>query len=145
MMLGAIRIKGRIDISAKNKKTFDLLRLRKKFACSIYNPTKENKGMLHRVRNYVAYGEIDEKTLRELVLKRGRLKGNKPINKNKITNQTIKEIFEGKKTLKDLGIKPFFRLHPPRGGFKKSTKKGYPKGVLGNQEKEINKLILRML
>lgn len=35
-------------------------------------------------------------------------------------------------------------LHPPRGGFKKSTKLEYPKGILG-KNKDINKLIERML
>ena len=50
--------------------------------------------------------------------------------------------FHENKTLDGSGIKPFFRLHPPRGGI--NTKYHFPKGVLG-ENKEINKLILRML
>jgi len=35
-------------------------------------------------------------------------------------------------------------LQPPRGGFKKSTKSLYPRGVLG-ENKGINDLVRRML
>ena len=79
-MFVAIRIKGRIDISYKNKTTFELLKLRRKFACAIYSETKEIEGMLKRVENYIAYGKIDEKTLKELIIKRGRLTGNKKVD-----------------------------------------------------------------
>ena len=48
----------------------------------------------------------------------------------------------GKKP-EEIGIKPFFRLHPARGGIK--SKLHYPKGVLGNHKENINKLIERML
>jgi len=47
----------------------------------------------------------------------------------------------GKKV--DGELKPFFRLHPPRGGLKNS-KEPFPKGVLG-YNKEINELVERML
>ena len=57
----------------------------------------------------------------------------------------ISEIFDGKleKRLSDFGIKPFFRLHPPRGGIK--SKLHFPKGVLGDHGDKINLLIERML
>jgi hypothetical protein len=38
----------------------------------------------------------------------------------------------------------FCRLHPPIGGFKKSTKLAYPRGILGDK-KDIAKLLERML
>ena len=43
----------------------------------------------------------------------------------------------------ELGIKPFFRLHPPRGGIR--SKVHYPEGVLGNHKEKINELVERML
>jgi large subunit ribosomal protein L30 len=44
-----------------------------------------------------------------------------------------------------LNIKPFFRLHPPRGGIDSAKHFGIKKGVLGNNKESINKLIERML
>ena len=39
----------------------------------------------------------------------------------------------------------YFALHPPVGGFKKSSKVAWPRGILGNQGKDINKMLERML
>jgi large subunit ribosomal protein L30 len=106
--------------------------------------TSEIKGMLKKTRPYIAYGRIDKETLKLLIAKRGRVPGNKPLEEKKISDAMISEIFDGKKRLKDFGIKPFFRLHPPLKGFIKSTKQFYPKGILGEHGK-INDLIKKML
>ena len=53
-----------------------------------------------------------------------------------------KDILAGKKP-EDLGLKPFFGLHPARGGI--DSKYHYPKGVLGDHGENINKLIMKML
>jgi ribosomal protein L30/L7E len=39
----------------------------------------------------------------------------------------------------------YFALHPPVKGLKKSSKLMWPRGILGNQGKEINKLLERMI
>jgi hypothetical protein len=57
-------------------------------------------------------------------------------------SEVVKGLRDGKK-LSDLGLKGFFRLNPPRGGI--DSKIQYPKGVLGNNKKDINKLIGRMV
>ncbi len=60
----------------------------------------------------------------------------------------VTQFFEFKKEVKDVpGLKPFFRLSPPIGGFERAgIKKAYAEGgVLGYRGKEINKLISKML
>ena len=138
MKIVIIRIKGLVKVNRKIKDTLDMLRLRKKNVCVIVDDKKEIMGMIKKAENYLVYGEINKETLKQLIEKRAQPK--KKINENDIDN-----FLQGKKKLQDLGIKPFFRLHPPRGGFKKSTKKLRPNGILGNQGKEINKLIKKML
>ena len=104
--------------------------------------------MLKKIENFVAFGEINKPTLIRLIEKRARLikKGNPGEKKDskKINAEKIAEELEKKQELEKIGIKPFFRLHPPRRGLK-SSKQKFPKGVLGNHKKEINKLIDRML
>lgn len=87
-MICAIRIHGRVNLDKKVIETLDRLRLRRKYACVVLEPTKENIGMIEKVRNQIAYGEISEETLKKL-------------NEKRKTN-----------------IKNFFRLHPPRKGIK---------------------------
>jgi len=117
-MICIIRIKGQVGITKETTDTLYRLRLRKKYACVLLEPTKVNLGMINRVKDFVAFGEISEEMKKELIQKRG------------------KKDVDGK-------LKPFFRLHPPRKGIK--SKVHYPKGVLGNNKEKINELVKRML
>ena len=140
-MIAVIRITGDVKIREEIRGTLFRLRLRKKYTCVLINEEDKNqKGMLKKVYDFVAFGEIDKQTLVRLIEKRAQIIE----KKNKINpEKTAEEILKGKK-LEDLGIKPYFRLHPPRGGLK-SAKLKFPKGVLGNHKDKINKLIEKML
>ncbi|MCL6500721.1 MAG: uL30 family ribosomal protein [Candidatus Pacearchaeota archaeon] len=140
-----LRVGGKVNVPPDVRNTLDKLRLRKKFACVIVDDTPALAGKLKKIQNYVSYGALAEETLIGLLIKRARLPGNKPLKiEEKTANNFAKEIIQGKKKLEDLGIKKFFSLHPPRGGFKKDTRKLFPVGILGKNEK-INELIMKML
>ena len=145
MKLIVIRIAGLTGIDERIKYNLDSLRLRKKYCAILIDDSPDMMGMLGKVKNFTAFGEIDKDTLKHLILKRGRVLGDKMIDEKKVTESFINELLDGKKRMKDIGAKEFFRLHPPKGGMKKSTKLLYPKGVLGNQGKDINKLLMRMI
>jgi large subunit ribosomal protein L30 len=95
-------------------------------------------GFLKKVKNNVAYGDINKETLSKLLKARG-----KPLISQDFDSDKIAENLISGKSLSEIGFKPFFRLHPPRGGI--NSKMHYPKGVLGNHKESINKLIERML
>jgi len=141
MLKAIIRFKGFVGTNKKIEETLSRIRLRKKNVCVVLNETPELKGILEKINNFAAYGEIKEETLAKLIKERGKVIGK---SKAKIENpeKAAKEMIAGKKP-EEIGIKPFFRLHPARGGIK--SKLHYPKGVLGNHKENINKLIERML
>ena len=87
-MICVIRIKGQVKLNKEISETLNRLKLKKKYSCVILEPTKENLGMINKVRNQIAFGEISEEMQKKLLEKR----------KTKTKN--------------------FFRLHPPRGGIK---------------------------
>ena len=88
-MKAVIRITGEVGLRKEINETFNRLRLRKKYSCIIFEkPTPEQLGMVNKVRDFVAFGEISPEMYKKLVEKR----------KTKINN--------------------FFRLHSPRGGIK---------------------------
>jgi len=140
-MIAIIRIEGKVKLKQDIEETLSRLRLKNKFSCTlIEEKNKVKMGMLKKVKDSAAFGEIENGTLIRLIEKRGKRIDKKEIKEpEKITN----EILNGKE-LEEIGLMPFFRLHPPRGGLK-SSKKQFPRGVLGNHGKEINKLIERML
>ena len=115
-MIAVIRITGQLKLKGKIKETLKRLKMHRKFVCVLIDEKDEVKmGMVRSVKEFVAYGKIDDKMVKELESKRGKDKE-----------------------------KGFFRLHPPVGGFKKSSKQLAPKGILGEHE-DISKLLGRML
>ena len=138
-MIAVIRIKGMVGLREDIEETLDRLKLRRKFACVVLREKPELIGMIKKLESFVAYGRIDEKTLEELIKKRG--KSPKKFEAEKITKEFIESRAE--KKLSDFGLNDIFRLHPPRGGFE--SKEHFPRGILGNHGEKINELIRRML
>ncbi|HIP84957.1 MAG TPA: 50S ribosomal protein L30 [Methanothermococcus okinawensis] len=154
MAYAVIRVRGTAGIRRDIRDTLKMLRLHKVNHCVIVPETDTYKGMLEKVKDYVTYGEIDKDTLIKLILKRGRLAGDKEIDEEKIkeligmsVEELAEKIMKGEILLRDTPLKPVFRLHPPRKGYDKAgIKKPFSVGgALGYRGKEINKLLERMM
>ena len=127
-LIAIIRIHGKVGLRKGIKETLTNLRLYNKHTCIVVPNKPVFIGMITKIKDYITWGEINEQTLRELLLKRGRV--------------------AGKKQLKDVpGCKPFFKLMPPRGGYERGgTKQPYSLGgSLGYRKDKINDLILKMI
>lgn len=113
-MIFVLRIAGKVKNKKKDNETLKRLKLEKKFSSTI----------------------IDEKDS----VRMGMVKSvSHMVAYGRIDEKFQKEIESKRKS--NEGI---YFLHPPRGGFKKSSKVAYPKGILGNNT-EITKLVERML
>lgn len=138
-MILAIRISGMVSVQKDDQETLYRMRLRRKYAATLIADTPQNRKMLEGVRNFIAYGEASKELIEELLKKRGEGLNGKKFDVAKV----MAEI--DKKSLDELGVKPFFRLHPPRGGIESKKHFGIGKGVLGNHKNQINKLVEKML
>ncbi|MCG2827410.1 MAG: uL30 family ribosomal protein, partial [Thermoplasmatales archaeon] len=58
-----VRVRGNININRGIKDTLKMLNLTKVNHCVFIPETKEYKGMLQKVKDYVTWGEIDSDTL----------------------------------------------------------------------------------
>ncbi|MFP3230128.1 MAG: 50S ribosomal protein L30 [Caldisphaera sp.] len=156
LVYAIIRIRGSSGLDPKVEKVLDILRLRRNFVSVLYAESLNGiKDILREGQSAITWGEINKETLVELIKLRGKIVGDKPITdqviKEKLGLSGIEELAEKiineeihYNKLAEKGIKPFFRLHPPSGGFDLSIKKLYPNGELGYRGKAINELILRM-
>lgn len=149
-MFAVIRIRGTAGTRGNVRNTLRMLNLDAPNNCTIVPENENYKGMLQAVKDACTWGEVEEKTLVEVLKKRLRLPGNKRVDEKVLKQMKIdsfetfaKSIVEGKK-MKDYGFQRNFRLTPPSKGFK-SVKTTYPKGDLGYRGKEINKLLERMI
>jgi len=154
-IIAIIRLRGDRGLNQKVKDTLKMLRLFKKNSCVAVPNNKNYIGMLKVIKDYVTWGELDKKTFKLLLEKRGKLPGNKKLDekyfkeKTKLSyDQFIEEFYTGKKKMKDVpGLKPVFRLNPPMLGFeRKGIKKAFALGgALGYRKNKINDLIKRMI
>ena len=139
-MLLVIRISGDVDINSDIREALFRLKLRRKYAAILIKPDPQNMKILNKLRNHVAFGDINKETLRDLLSERGQLiDKKKKINIDDVISQMEK------KKLESLNLKPFFRLHPPRKGIESKKHFGVGKGVLGDNKSSINDLVRRML
>lgn len=153
--IAIVRVRGEANMRRAIKDTFQMLRLYKKNTCIVIPATKEYVGMIEKIRDAVTWGEINPETFKLLLEKRGRLPSKENLTneylKEKVKidiNEFVKQFFEMKKELKDIpGLKPFFKLTPPKGGFeRKGIKIEYSLGgALGYRKDKINELIKRMI
>jgi len=151
--LAVVKVRGTISAQREARETLDTLRLNHSNHAVLVRNNPSMKGMLKRVQSYVTWGEISKEMLAELLAKRGRLLGNK-----ELTEEYVKKV--GCKSMSDLAeaianckvdysklpdIQPVFKLHPPRKGFKGTTKKNFRAGgEAGYRGESINDLVKRM-
>ncbi|MBK5113015.1 MAG: 50S ribosomal protein L30 [Candidatus Heimdallarchaeota archaeon] len=152
-LLAIVRIRGTVDQPKGIKHGLKLLNLtRPNHACVVPNDDT-HIGMLQQLKDVVTWGEIDKTTLSDLIKKRGRLQGNKKIDVNFLkehkfesTAAFITAVFDGKTDMRRIeGLKPMFRLHPPRKGFKSVKNPITRGGDLGYRGEKINALLVRMM
>ena len=150
MAFVVLRIKGSVNVPHWAKYTLNSLNLYKKFWATILPETAESLGMLRKIKEFVAWSHVDAGLVKELIEKRGKTSGSRPVLKEAGPYNSIdalaSDIAEDKVRLSSLQvIKPWFALNPPRGGFKRKTKTQYnQKGILG-EDRELADIIRRMI
>ena len=154
MVFVAIRVRGTVNVEPNIKRTLQLLRLTKANHCTLLEENSKYKGMLQVAKDYVTWGEIDKNVLSKLIKTRGKLEGDKDLTDKFLESATSygdieklsQAIIDKKFKFKEIpGVKPIFRLNPPKKGYKGIKLSFTRGGALGYRGKEINKLIGRMI
>lgn len=68
-IIAVVKLRSTIGTEPKARKTLELLGLKAKFNCAILS--KKRLPMVRRCKDYVAFGEVDKKTLDTLKAKEG--------------------------------------------------------------------------
>lgn len=150
-----IRIHGAPGLKKVVKDTLNMLRLYKKHNCVVVPNSRSIAGMINKINDHVTWGEINEESLTTLLTKRGKIPMKKSLTEDYVKDKLkmsipefAEKIMDFEIDLKELpGLKLFFKLHPPRGGFERGgIKKQFAQGgVLGYRKEKINDLIKKMV
>jgi large subunit ribosomal protein L30 len=117
--------------------------------------TSNYLGMLRKISHWVAWSKADPEIIKTLIEKRGKeknpkidssKKGSKSAENYKGIDELVNVIVNDEIKFSDQNnIKPWFSLNPPKGGFKKKTKKQFSDGgVLGNN-KDLLEIVKKMV
>jgi len=151
--LVVIRIRGVSDIRGDIQDTLKMLNLNRNCNATIIDDRPSYQGMLKKAQSYITWGEPTKETVIRLLKERGRTTGNKKLtdeHAQKLGYKNLEELAEAiyslKVQLKDWkDVKPVFRLHPPKKGYKGTVKKSWQAGgAAGYRGEAINDLIKRM-
>ncbi|MDY6864954.1 MAG: 50S ribosomal protein L30 [Halobacteriota archaeon] len=152
-MYAVIRLRGNVNVRPEIKDTLKMLRLNRINHCVLLQENPHYEGMIKKVKDYIAWGKIDQETLELLLKERGRLEGGDRLSDKYLEENTdykdikalASALYAEDVRLKDVPkLKPIFRLHPPRKGHKGTKKTFKEGGVIGYHFDEINKLLYKM-
>lgn len=154
MALLVVRMRGTVNVPYWALTTLKNLYLNKRFSATLVPETSNYLGMLRKINQWVAWSKADSDIIKILIEKRGKKKNpllesrdeNKSKSDYKVIDELVDVIVNDKVKFSDQNnIKPWFSLNPPKGGFKKSTKKQFSDGgILGNN-KELLEIVKRMV
>ena len=149
-----IRIKGSVKARNEHLDTLKMLNLKKANWATIVPKTPSYEGMLKKVEHMITWGEPNLKTIKTF-LRRVEIMGDGRLDEEYVKKlgyesleELAKKLYSSEITmnkLKEKGLRPYVRLHPPRGGFKGTIKKHVAAGgEYGYRGEKINELFVRM-
>ncbi|MEM2955642.1 MAG: 50S ribosomal protein L30 [Nitrososphaerales archaeon] len=148
-----VRLRGSVNVRKPVKKILEELHLSKRFRATIIPDTPDYKGMLIAAKDHVAWCHVKASFISKLIKKRGRKEGWKPLSLKEIKEMNFKSFSDlakslekGEVVLKEVKkIKPFFALSPPKGGFKRSTRRMYAQGGVLGENPELISIVEKMM
>jgi len=124
-MHALVQLRGEIDQSGAVRDTLDMLNLGRVNHCTFVPATDTYRGMVTKVNDWVAYGEPSEAVVARLLRRRGEpATGEEEVDDDWIAWHTDYESIDElaaalvaeETTLREAGLSPTLRLHPPRSG-----------------------------
>ncbi|MEF8780779.1 MAG: 50S ribosomal protein L30 [Haloferacaceae archaeon] len=144
-MQAIVQVRGEVNTSGSVRDTLEMLNLHGVNHATFVPETDSYRGMITKVNDYVAFGEPSVETVALLLERRGEPEeGSATVDDEWVAEHTDYDdiealataIVEEETTLREQGLSPALRLHPPRGGhkgLKHPTKEG---GELGRHSTE---------
>ncbi len=151
--LVVIRIRGSVNVDKDIAHALDSMRLKRVNNAILVDNRPSYLGTLQKVKDYVTWGEVDSEDAALILKNRGEVEGVGSLTDNYVKEGTkFKSIKDFSRAFVDFkaelnqipGLKPIFRLHPPRKGHKGIKRSFSVGGSLGNRGARIKDLVHKM-
>ncbi|SEH53353.1 MULTISPECIES: 50S ribosomal protein L30 [Halopenitus] len=124
-MQAIVQLRGDVNMNAEVEDTLEMLNINRVNHATFIPETDTYRGMITKVNDYVAFGEPSHAAVVETLTRRGEpLEGSADIDDEWVAEHTDYDdvaslataLVDEETTLRDQGLSPAVRLHPPRGG-----------------------------
>ncbi|AEN06114.1 50S ribosomal protein L30 [Halolamina sp.] len=124
-MRAVIQLRGEVDMTSGQRDTLDMLNIGRVNHAALVPEEDTYNGMVSKVNDFVAFGEPSVETLTLVLEKRVNAhESTDDVDADWLAENTDYDSFEAlaeallaeETTLREQGLSPTLRLHPPRGG-----------------------------
>lgn len=150
-----VNLHGQINVPRGTRETLVQLGIGKRFAAAVVGDDPVSKGAVHLCKDYVAWAPLDSDLLASLLESRGRVSASRTLDGEALKAMGFKTyadlaqaIIKGEtsSTLSAVkGLKPFFGLSPPKGGFKRSSRRQFREGGILGENPMLPEIVRRMI
>ena len=149
-----VNLHGLINVPRGTRETLIQLGIGKRFAAAVVGDDPVSKGSVHLCKDYVAWAPLDSELLTSLLQSRGRVSNSKTLDDEALKALGFKTHADlAQSILKDdassrlasVGLKPFFGLSPPRGGFRRSSRRQFREGGILGENPKLADIVRRMI
>jgi large subunit ribosomal protein L30 len=148
-----VNLHGLINTASPVRTTLIELGIGKRFAATVVRDDPATMGALKLCKDYVAWCPVDEPLLVSLLEARGKLSSVKRLDAPALkalgfkshADLASKMLKQGWSLSSVSGLKPFFGLSPPRGGFKRSSRRQFREGGVLGENPKLPDIVRRMI
>ncbi|HZW56366.1 MAG TPA: hypothetical protein VFF30_08775 [Nitrososphaerales archaeon] len=150
-----INLRGMVNTRSPVRTALEQLHVARRFNATIVPENNVYLGMLNLCKEHVAWCRVDRQTAEKLLKAKAEVSDGRKFDwsatgKGKEAGYTVEGLAEtitsGKSRLDgSQGFRQFFRLSPPRGGFKRSIRRQFREGGILGENPELLKLTERMM
>lgn len=148
-----VNLRGLVNTRTPVRTTLEQLHVAKKFNATIVPNDAVHKGMLKLAKEHVAWCAIDSNSAEKILQKRSEVSDRRKFSEADLSKfgfssflDLANKLAQGASRLDgSQGMRQFFRLSPPRGGFKRSIRRQFGEGGILGENAELLKLVERMI
>ena len=148
-----VNLRGLVNTRAPVRATLEQLHVIKRFNSTIVPDDLVHRGMLRSAKEHVAWMKADASLVEKLLKERSEVSdghrfpesGLKGMGFASFTELANKIVVGEVRLDGSQGMRQFFRLNSPKGGFKKSIRRPYSDGGILGENPELSKIIEKML
>ncbi|MFB6210044.1 MAG: 50S ribosomal protein L30 [Halobacteriales archaeon] len=153
-MQAVIQLRSDVNMETGVKDTLEMLNIHKVNHCALVPEEDSYRGMITKVNDYVAYGEPSVETVASLIRRRSEpAEGDGDVDDEWVADNTdyadidalAEALLNEETTLREQGLSPVLRLHPPRGGHEGIKHPTIEGGELGKHDTETIDTLLKAM